>query len=228
MQDIYTYYEALAPKYDEDRFDNSYGRFIHQQEVALLVKILADREGKSILDLACGTGRLSRFATHGTDQSKSMISIARDKNPGVKFHCSDALNMPFEEGRFDAIFAFHFVMHLEPEALKQVLEECARCLKPGGKLILDFPSAFRRKAIRFYSRRKNLIGWHAASAYSVKDWEKLCGETFSVVDHHGLLFLPVHRFPSKMRKRLKLLDQRLSRSFLGPLSSYLLLEMIKK
>jgi len=52
------YYNQLAGRYDDERFANSYGAYIHAQERRLLQCWLAPITHGKILDLACGTGRL--------------------------------------------------------------------------------------------------------------------------------------------------------------------------
>jgi ubiquinone/menaquinone biosynthesis C-methylase UbiE len=56
------YYDRLARTYDAERFGNSYGKFIDAQERATLARLLPLEAG-SVLDLGCGTGRLTGFAT---------------------------------------------------------------------------------------------------------------------------------------------------------------------
>ena len=79
MNQIVTYYNELANDYDENRFKNSYGNYIDKQERGILNILLNKKE--NILDLACGTGRLSNYATSGVDASVNMVEIARKKYP---------------------------------------------------------------------------------------------------------------------------------------------------
>ena len=76
---IIEYYNQLASEYDENRFGNSYGQFIDFQERRILNKIFKNQSGK-ILDLACGSGRLTNFATSGADASEEMLKIAQKKH----------------------------------------------------------------------------------------------------------------------------------------------------
>ena len=105
---IETYYEKLAPKYDANRFGNSYGSFIHEQEIAVLKKILKEHDPKTSLDLACGTGRLMQFSDTGLDISPAMVKISSGKFPSKKFQIGNALNTQFPMDFFQLLFCFIF------------------------------------------------------------------------------------------------------------------------
>ena len=80
MNQIVEYYDEIAPSYDEDRFNNTYGRFIDTQERKILEQLLSDQE-LIIMDLACGSGRLLRYAGIGLDASTEMLQLAKNKFP---------------------------------------------------------------------------------------------------------------------------------------------------
>ena len=77
------YYEEIASKYDEDRFANSYGRYIHAQESRIMHQWLS-KKGQT-LSMACGTGRFMEYASHGIDISGNMIEEAISKYPDKDF-----------------------------------------------------------------------------------------------------------------------------------------------
>jgi SAM-dependent methyltransferase len=180
------------------------------------------KKDELVLDLACGSGRLLNYAVYGVDGSQEMIKIAQQKYPNKEIFYSDAEKLPFENNSFDAIISFHFFMHLDKEKTKKIMEECCRVLKPGGRLIFDIPSARRRKLIAY-----NKDGWHGNLALSKADITKL-HPNFVVKRSFGLLFLPIHRIPKKIRMRLIGVDFLFANSFLKKYSSYHVYEMIKK
>lgn len=79
---IHEYYDHLAETYEQNRFGNSYGRYIDEQENVFLHSFFKDKRYSKILDLGCGTGRLLKFATHGLDFSEKMLRIAKEKIRG--------------------------------------------------------------------------------------------------------------------------------------------------
>ncbi|MEQ1756054.1 MAG: methyltransferase domain-containing protein [Micropepsaceae bacterium] len=197
-QEIIDYYDDLASSYDESRFGGTYGRFIDGQERKLLAGMLPTGE---ILELACGTGRLSSFATVACDASRKSLDIATGRCTTARFACCDAEKLPFRSGHFSAVFAFHFLMHLESEAISRVLAEAARVLKPGGVFVVDVLSPGRKRG---HNSRQP---WHAATALSLSDLQALAGAAGLRIERHaGILVLPIQRFPSALRLQLCQLD----------------------
>ncbi len=217
-QEIIDYYDRLAPAYDASRFANTSGRFIDARERALLAAWLPPKATR-VLELGCGTGRLSGFATIATDASTASLAIARMREPGTCFAAADAERLPLPTEAFDAVFAFHLLMHLEANAIQAIFAEAARVLRPGGVLIVDIVSKTRRTMTG--NRRNVEHAWHGATALTKREFETI-GRTAGFERRHltGLMLVPVHRFPERSRARLTQIDGWLADS-VPSLSSYL-------
>jgi SAM-dependent methyltransferase len=109
------YYEQRAAEYDDWWLGN--GLFAQRdrpgwhEDREALIAALHGLAPKRTLDLACGTGLLTRELpgdVTGLDQSASMVEIARSR--GVHAIQGDALHPP--DG-FDRIFTSHFYGHLD-------------------------------------------------------------------------------------------------------------------
>lgn len=88
---------------------------------------------RSILDLC------SHYT--GTDFSVAGLALAERKltDSGVPHALlqADACRLPFEDGRFDAVYSAHMIYHIErPDAQRAALGEMMRVLRPGGVLAL--------------------------------------------------------------------------------------------
>ncbi|HWO82594.1 MAG TPA: bifunctional demethylmenaquinone methyltransferase/2-methoxy-6-polyprenyl-1,4-benzoquinol methylase UbiE [Solirubrobacterales bacterium] len=120
--------------------------------------------GDSALDVCCGTGDLalelsSRVSPGGhvvgCDFSEPMLDLAREKAaersvPGVRFEWADALELPYDGERFDAVTVGFGVRNLAD--LDRGLREMARVLKPGGRaVILEITQPTRPPLSLFYS-----------------------------------------------------------------------------
>jgi len=127
------YYDARAPEYDEwylglGRYDGL-ERSRWDEEVGELEETIASLAPARTLDVACGTGFLTRHISGevtGLDQSERMLAIARERMPAAGFIRGDALDLPFADGFFDRVFTAHFYGHLEESERGRFLAEARR------------------------------------------------------------------------------------------------------
>jgi SAM-dependent methyltransferase len=217
-REIIDYYDRLAPTYDRDRFGNSYGRFIDAGERRLLARWLPPAR-HNILEVACGTGRLSNFAGVACDASLESLKLANRRQARVTLVCADSMRLPFESNRFDAVFAFHLLMHLDAEGVRATVAEASRVLRPGGIFIADVVSAARRHLL---ARSPPENPWHGNTALSAKEFRTLCAERgLKPLRMTGLAFLPIQRMPHRLRPFLTMIDAWLAAG-LPSLSSYVI------
>ncbi len=103
---------------------------------------LAPRAGERILDIGCGTGRLTSEITQraggakvaGTDRSRAMLVQARTHYPEAAVYAqADGVDLPFPDATFDAVFStatFHWIKDHD-----RLFAEIHRVLTPGGRLV---------------------------------------------------------------------------------------------
>jgi len=97
--------------------------------VAALCGVVAALPPARTLDVACGTGFLTRHLRGevvGVDASEGMIEIASARMPEAEFLVGDALSLPFDDGAFDRVFTGHFYDHLQPGERERFLAEARR------------------------------------------------------------------------------------------------------
>ncbi|MHA1153904.1 MAG: class I SAM-dependent methyltransferase [Alphaproteobacteria bacterium] len=99
--------------------------------------------GAQVLDVGCGIGGAARYlATQvgcrvtGVDLTPEFIATARrlteltGLDGKISFKCASALDMPFEDGTFDAAITLHVAMNIPERAALYC--EIARVMKPGA------------------------------------------------------------------------------------------------
>jgi demethylmenaquinone methyltransferase/2-methoxy-6-polyprenyl-1,4-benzoquinol methylase len=152
-------FERIAPRYDAMNRLLTGGLDQRWRRAALAA--IAVGPGDRVLDLACGTGDLCELARRrgarvvGVDFARGMLSGARRRGVGAALVQGDAAGLPLVEASVDAItcgFAFRNFVALGP-----VLRECARVLRPAGRLAIlevDRPTgALLRSAHSLYFDR---------------------------------------------------------------------------
>ncbi|MDQ2968904.1 MAG: class I SAM-dependent methyltransferase [Actinomycetota bacterium] len=127
------YYDRRAFEYDDWWLGQGlYGdrkRPGWEDDVRLLEGVIRDLPPVRTLDVACGTGFLTRHLPGdvvGLDASERMLDVAREQAPQARFEQGDALSMPFEDGSFDRVFTSYFYCHLEDEERHRFLAEARR------------------------------------------------------------------------------------------------------
>lgn len=144
-----TSWEASADWYDA-LVEGKPGNY--QKEVILpnLLRILTLKKDEVVLDLACGQGFFTRafaFASArviASDLSPSLVALAKEHSPkDVAFHVAPAHKLSFaKDASIDTIVIVMAIQNMENPS--DVLKECARVLKPGGRItiVMNHP-AFR-------------------------------------------------------------------------------------
>jgi SAM-dependent methyltransferase len=91
-----------------------------------VVGAVASLSPARVLDVACGTGYLTRHLpgeVFGLDQSAAMLRAARVQAPSARLVRGDALALPFPDRAFGRVFTAHFYGHLLPDERAAFLAE---------------------------------------------------------------------------------------------------------
>jgi 2-polyprenyl-3-methyl-5-hydroxy-6-metoxy-1,4-benzoquinol methylase len=111
-------------------------------EVEAQVRFLAALPGGKLLDVGCGSGewllwmRDLGWAVEGVDFDENAIRAAARE--GLIIKCGTLEDQCYPNNSVDAVTLNHVIEHVpNPVA---TLKECARILKPGGKLFLGTPN----------------------------------------------------------------------------------------
>ena len=134
------YYNARAKQYDDWWLGT--GLFADRdrpgwdEEVERLVATMVALPPERTLDVACGTGFLTRELPGevvALDQSASMLEVAGARMPHARLVQGDAVPLPFADGEFGRVFTSHFYGHLLPEERDPFLAEARRV---GRELVI--------------------------------------------------------------------------------------------
>lgn len=111
-----------------------------------LVARIAPRDRLRVLEIACGTGVVTRrlraalpasATIVATDLSPAMIALATQSGPatGVTWQQADAQHLPFDDASFEAVVC-QFGLMFVPDKVRG-FQEARRVLAPGGQLVMN-------------------------------------------------------------------------------------------
>ena len=184
-------FDSIAEKYDRMNHGMSLG--VDKAWRRRFVRSLSARlaPGAAVLDLACGTGDLTKamakrgWQVTGLDISSEMMAVGKAKCAGLQpepaFVLGSAEAIPFPDASFDVVTIAFGLRNFDHRA--QCLQEIRRVLKPGGRL-----------AVLEFAVPKNRL-WRALYLFYFKHAMRLMGKAVGSADAYGYLVDSVLAFP---------------------------------
>jgi len=129
-------FDVIAPRYDVVNRLMTFGLDTRWRRAT--VEAIGLPEGSLVLDLACGTGDLSRMAgrrgyrVFGADRSFGMLAAGSSAGSSIPVVQCDAADLPVPEGALDGVLCGYAMRNFTD--LSRALQEAARALRPGGRI----------------------------------------------------------------------------------------------
>lgn len=233
----------LVANYERERFFSFVGRLTTIMEMEALLNTLKQIRPQELLEIAVGTGRISKHMDFfdgavGIDTSSEMLKYATKDMPDNRWNfCkADVFNMPFEDESFDCVVTFRLIRHFTKEERKKAYQEINRVLRKNGFLIMDVLNEDvgivaksikkLKKIFRFILRkvRNDGYGKHQEIydvTYIFADFEKEITESgFQIIKKSGIICKYSVYFPFDILSRVKFLRRVIELTML-PLGSYI-------
>lgn len=160
-------FAELPSAYERWR-ESTLGRTTDALEKNLILDLIGDVAGKTVLDVGCGDGALAvelwkRGAkVTGVDATPSMIEAARKRaarqSADIAFEVATAQSLPFPPDAFDAVVAVTVLCFIEEG--DPVFREVARVLRPSGRLVIGELGKWSSWAVE-----RRIRGWFGSSLW---------------------------------------------------------------
>ena len=143
------------------------------RERAIVLEAIGDEHG-TIVDVACGAGLIT-LPLVGTGRRVvgvdfNAAACGQAGRNGLGAVRGDAFNLPLADGVADVVVNVEFAQQYGPEAVRRMMREAARVLRPAGRLVM------------VWSNRAALI--HRAASPVVRLLDRLHGRaSLSLIGH---------------------------------------------
>jgi 2-polyprenyl-3-methyl-5-hydroxy-6-metoxy-1,4-benzoquinol methylase len=145
----YALYEKSARQYDRVRFHGMAGNWGHRKQIEILEGLADDWQGKKVLEIGCGTGRITeRLARWGarvtaTDISGEMLDVAHARlrdMPGIvspEFRVMSVFDIDVDVKDYDLVVMVNVLGRLSNpfEAIRQI----ASRMSGDCRFVFTFP-----------------------------------------------------------------------------------------
>jgi ubiquinone/menaquinone biosynthesis C-methylase UbiE len=144
---LYQSAEVVAT-YIQRRFSHSWGRLLHQKQVAEVNRVLTVYQPLSILEIAPGPARIAaelQGVRQGVllEHSKEMLAYAKRRLAAAgceavwELRHGNAFELEKLQRQFDFLYTFRFIRHFKGEERVRLYHNITACLRSQGLFMLD-------------------------------------------------------------------------------------------
>ncbi|GGT04415.1 class I SAM-dependent methyltransferase [Streptomyces chromofuscus] len=140
-------YDAAAPTYAELFRHTLRDSPLDRAILGAFAEVVRASGDRQVADLGCGPGHVTAYlhelglAAFGVDASPTMIELARQAYPSVRFDVGSMAALNIADGVLGGVLSRWSVIHTPPRELPAILTEFHRVLVPGGHLLIGFSAS---------------------------------------------------------------------------------------
>lgn len=209
----YLLYEKTAKTYDRQRFTGRAGEWGHNRQISILQSMAQDWQGKKVLEIGCGTGRitevLARWGANitATDINEAMLDVARarfNRNHGFPtipdFKCLSVFDIDMDLQDYDYVIMVNVLGRLSNP--KEAIQKIASKISRTCRFIFTFPcltSILLLFGLLVNTKGKSLFRNVTSRWYTPRIIKRYCNNAgLEIVGWHGNHYVPIPRilFPT--------------------------------
>lgn len=156
--DVAAAYDSVATQYAALFADVGRAHPADRAAYGELARLVLEDGGLRVADLGCGPGHWAAYLAgqgldvRGLDLSPALVAMAQQAHPEVDVQLGSLSDLPFDDGAFDGAACWFSLIHTSPEAIDAVLDEVARVLVPGGRLLVGFKATADEEVVAYDHR----------------------------------------------------------------------------
>jgi 2-polyprenyl-3-methyl-5-hydroxy-6-metoxy-1,4-benzoquinol methylase len=208
----YLLYKHTAGIYDSQRFSGFAGEWGHHRQISILRKLVKDWQGKNILEIGCGTGRITEVLARwgaevtATDISEEMLQAAQyrfsgeEELPMPRFRVMSVFDIDTDLQDYDYVIMVNVLGRLSNP--REAIQKISSKISETCSFIFTFPcltSILLPFALVVNVRGKSLTCDVTSHWYTPKTIEKYCNNAgLAIVSWYGNHYVPAPRllFPT--------------------------------
>ena len=179
-EEIKAFFDNWAPNWDAD--------MIRKEDIISLILDNAHiKEGKHVLDVACGTGVLFEdymrrgASVIGIDLSSEMVKVAKSKYPNIQVICGDVEEVEFED-MFDVIHIYNAFPHF-PSPFN-LIKHLSQFVKSDGYLAISH--SMSKEALAIHHQRASHVSIDLLDEYVLADMMKDDFEVETMISNESM------------------------------------------
>jgi len=223
----YALYESSARQYDRVRFSGVAGNWGHRRQVEILKGMCDDWRGKNVLEIGCGTGRITEMLARwgaevtATDISEEMLEVAQTRFssdqelPMPKFRVMSVFDIDMDLQGYDYVIMVNVLGRLSHA--REAIQRISLNIYKTCRFVFNFPcltSVFLPFGLLVNTRGKSLARDVTSHWYTPKTIEKYCNDAgLTIVRWHGNHYVPIPRLLFPTFPLFWVCDKCLAKSF---------------
>ncbi len=140
-------YDAAASTYAQLFRDSLPDCPVDRAMLGVFAEVVRASGNRQVADLGCGPGHVTAhldelgLAAFGVDVSPTMIELAHEAYPGLRFEVCSMTASTIADGALGGVLSRWSIIHTPPQEVAAVLAEFHRVLAPGGHLLIGFSAS---------------------------------------------------------------------------------------